>query len=130
MKSWKPWQIVLLVYLLTLNLAVFGLLAFYLFNNLFSPPPSISETEAAVLVDTPIPEPIEFAVPSPAIEEKIVEDSYNADYIAPVNIPPVAPPEATDTPVPSPTNTNTPLPTNTPKTRYMLINTKCKCFIL
>ena len=125
MKAWKPWQIVLLVYLLTLNLAVFGILAFYLFNNLFSPASPVSGTVAAILVDTPIPEPIEFSVPTPAIEEEILEDTNDsADYIPPVNIPPASPPEEsdsvisnpeqTDTSTPSPTSTNTPQPTSTP----------------
>ena len=99
MKAWKPWQIVFLVYLLTLNLVVFGILGFYLLNKFFSSTPSVSGTVVAGLVDTltatipltftPIPEPIELTVPTLAVEEKILEDSdRRSDYIPPVNIPP------------------------------------------
>ena len=133
MKTWKPWQIVLLVYLLTLNLAVFGILAFYFFNSLFSPAASESVAVAPVetpttitqLPATPVPEPVEFTIPTPTVEEKMVEESDGPDYIPPVNIPPAPPPdeaiavssnlEPTDTPQSVATATPTFLPTNTPQ---------------
>jgi hypothetical protein len=103
MKRWKPWQIVLFTYLLTLNFIVFCLLGFFLIsrNWLLTPTPSPQQLavirdnpanfEAPLITSSPLPEPVEFQTLPLESETLPPTPKIQIHYLPPLNIPPMLP---------------------------------------